>query len=312
MLRDTFSDGIRIERCLAEYDLPEAMLNLIVAIYGLSDHEFKEAAYREVVSSLRLKCDYSLMTANIACLYAALLDVLYENPLSKIYPMIDLVNMFRDTGFRSRVSNMMALALLNEGEDFDAEDRSSNTLKLYHAIHQKHGFITGEDDYLAAMYMAGKGLAVEDMVDKIEAYYHALASHSFAKGNALQALAHQIILLGSQDQEALVGVIDAWHRSFKKHHIKTNSSQILVYGLLAAFDFDQEIFASKIGQVISDAGEKNPDHKVHALERTTLMLREMKWTLGTSLEDMPREQKSYIKASLLLLMTSYLFRERLI
>ena len=310
MLRDMYSDGKKIEVCLKEYDLPEAMLDLIVVIFGLAKYDFEENAYKQVVSMLRQKCDYALMTSNTACMYAALLIVLYENPLSKIYRMIELVTIFRDTGFRSRVTNMMALGLLEE--DMDPEDRATGTLKLYHEIHQKHGFITGEDDYLAVMYLAGLEKPIEVEIHEIESYYHQLAALSFGKGNALQALSHQLALYGTNNPQALVQKLDRWHRRFKKDKIKTNSSQILLYGILAVLDLDEDEFMRVLIPRMVQAQENNSDHRVHALQRSALVLEEIHRCISRERKVMTPSLEAYMKASLLQLLTNYLFRERLI
>lgn len=311
MLRDMYSDGKRIEQCLSDYALPEAMLDLIVVIFGLSKHAFDDVAYNQIVKVLRQKCDYTLMTSNAACLYAALLMVLYENPMSKVYPMIELVQVFRDTGFRSRVTNMMALGFLEEGSD--PEDRATKTLKLYHAIHQKHGFITGEDDYLAVMYLAGLEKSIEGLIDETESYYHQLAAHSFFKGNALQALSHQLPLLETKDQKMLVDDLDRWYRRFKKDRIKTNSSQIIIYGLLGLLELDEDSFMSGLIASMEESRENNSDHRVHALQRSAIILEEIhQWLDKKYGDEIDPSLQAYVKASLLQLLTSYLFRERLI
>jgi len=310
MLRDMYADGTKIEACLKEYDLPESMLDLIVVIYGLARHDFDGDAYNLVVNALRNKCDYSLMTSNTACMYGALLIVLYEDPLNKISHMIELVNVFRGTGFRSRVSNLMALGLLDES--MEPEDRSTETLKLYHEIHRKHGFITGEDDYLAVMHLAGMKRPIETQIQAVESYYHQLAALSFNKGNALQALSHQLALFASEDQTALVHELDKWCRRFKKDRIKINGSQILLFGLLGALGLDEEVFMSGLLQRMEKARSYNPDSRVHALQRSAIILEEIHHCIEVEEGVLNPVMKAYIKASMFQLLSSYLFRERLL
>lgn len=310
MLCDMYSVSEIIEKHVLDYDLPREIIDLLTSFYGLTETPFDGDTFNQVLRSFKEKCDYSRMNTNIACMYAALLSVMYENPKSKILRMLELVEVIRNTGFRSRVSNMMAVALL---DDFgDIESRVVRTLKIYHEMHERHGFITGEDDYLATLYMADVEGTIEDLIQQIEANYHELSGLSFSKGNALQALSHHLILIEGQERLQLIQDAQQWHLTFKKHRIKTNSSQIIIFGFLTGLGVNREDYMLRLESATEELLARTGEKRMHSLNRTVLFLEVAKSMLKEDGFVITDERKKFVEASMLLLLTSYLFRERLI
>ena len=304
MLRDMFPESDTIAEAMVEYDLPDAILDLIIAFYGLSGEAFVEPCFHRLIDMLKEKFDYTLMNTNIACLYGAMLCVMYENPSAKVYRMHSLVEIFRGVGFRSRVSNMMAFGFLENEEDCEA--CAVKALQLYHAMHNHHGIITGEDDYLATMYMAQMPMETEEIMEVLEHTYKALAIGGFGKGNPLQSLSHQLLISREPGLGAERAVF--WHNEFKKAHIKINGSQIACFGLLAELQPPPEAFMSALVTALNEASLLKDGKRLRTLEKTIVILETMKKFYGEG----STISRDYARASLLMLLTGYLFRERLI
>ena len=303
MLHTIYPMAASIEEALAPYNLQTAMSSLIVGIYGLADKDFDGEAYQQLVTLFRERWDYSLMNTNSACLYSALLAVFYENPSANLYRMLELVAVIRGTGFRSRLSNMMAFALLDEKGN--TEELVARALKIYQGMHEHHSIITGEDDYLASVYLSQLEGEVDVLLKAIESNYGLLASKRFAKGNALQSLSHQLMLIDKYHEPGLIESVDLWHQGFKHWHLKTNGSQILLYGLLATLDVDRSRF---IEDMVLDVQKAR---KIGSLETTIMILEKAKSGL-VPLSTMKKDQIKFIKASLLMMLVSYMFREKLV
>ena len=97
MLRDMYPVAEAIEPYVFDCDLPPSISDLLIAFYGWTERAFDGNTFKLVFTSLKEKCDYARMNTNSACMYAGLLCVLYDNPTSKIYHMLELVEIFRNT-----------------------------------------------------------------------------------------------------------------------------------------------------------------------------------------------------------------------
>lgn len=305
MLRDFYKVGAEIEESLETYNLQDQMLDLIIGIFGLTAKSFEEDSFHRLVSGFKERCDYAQMNTNMACLYSTLLTILFENPNPHVYPMMASVEVFRETGFRSRMSNMMGLVCIDASSN--CEQTAARALAIYRAMHDHHNILTGEDDYLASVLLSFLDLTIDEMMEQIEAIYHRLHAFNFPRGNGLQALSHQLMLVDEDHRADLVENVGAWHQVFKHWHIKSNSSRLLIYGVLSDCDMPREAFIDHLEEKISHIIDK----KLTSLEQTILILDAIKEYFPTYVQ-MSKERQAFIKGSLMLLINGYLFKEKLV
>jgi hypothetical protein len=310
MLEFMFDQGEEIERQLQEYDLQEELEDLIVAIYGLTKTMFNDELFNQVVKVLKNNCDYSMMNTNLACLYASLLIVSFDNPTTKIFDLIETIEMVRTAGFRSRVSNMIGFILLDKE---DIENQLVKALKIYHIMHDYHGIITGEDDYLSTVYLAGIKQSSKAIVSQIELDYKRLSSLSFKRGNALQSLVHGIQLLKTRDREEIITDIDELHLGLKRAKIKINGSQILILSLVAGLGLDVNDYVDNLMKSMDEQLEKKGLKRLRSLHKTSIMLQLTRHMYEEDLTgEYPDDSIDFIKATIMLILTAYLYREKLI
>lgn len=303
-----FEQGELIEEELRNYDLQEELEDLIVSIYGLTKTRFDMELFDRIAKMLKAQCDYSMMNTGLACLYSSLLIVSYENPAAKIREFVETIEMVRGGGFRSRVSNLIGFVLLDQK---DIENQVIKALKIYHIMHDYHGVITGEDDYLSTVYLASSDRKSTVIVAEIEEDYKRLANLSFKKGNALQSLVHLLQLCDVPSRDRLLELVDDLHKGFRAHKIKTNGSQILIYGLAAGLNLDKDLFISKVSDSIQAQLEKKKLRRLRSLHKTAIIL-EVINEMYTELNQKSDNDEEFIKASIMLMLTAYLYRERLV
>jgi len=219
--------------------------------------------------------------------------------------MLTSVEVFRETGFRSRISNLMGLACMDGSSN--CEETAAKALDIYTAMHGHHNIITGEDDYLASVLLSFLDLTIDEMMEQIEANYHRLLALNFPRGNGLQALSHQLMLVDEDHRAGLVESVGAWHHVFRHWHIKINRSQLPIYGILSDCDMPRDALIGHFEERISQINDK----KLTFLEQTILLLDAIK-EYFPPYGQMSKERQAFIKGSLMLLINGYLFREKLV
>lgn len=312
MLERILSNTETIRAAMAPFNLQEEIEDTIVAIYEVSGKTFDKDAYLNLVHFLTESFDYALMNMNTAAIFAALLLIRYDFPLSKVSRLKLVIERVRNSGFRSRVSNYLAFVLLEEEE---VDDRLSKSLSLYHEMQEKHGLITGEDDYLTSVYLSSLMVEEKAVIDMVETIYTSLASLGMKKGNALQNLSHQLTILSSGDYEPLIQDVKKVYDKFHEHKIKLNNSQYVLLGLIGFFVKDLDRFMGVYLADIESYKQLLDCRRLRTLQLNVITVMTLKKYLqdtDTSLDMYTVWQQKNAHASLMMLLVNYLFRERLL
>ena len=152
-----------------------------------------------------------------------------------------------------------------------------------------------------------------EIVIGIEEDYKKLSNLSFKKGNPLQSLVHALQLRGETSSDTLIEDVNKLHIDFKTHKIKTNSSQILVFALVAGLELSIEDFVHRLLMAMDDQLDKKNVKRLRSLHKSAIMLQ--------IIHDMYAEKENgsynkidevFISATVMLMLTSYLYRERLV
>ena len=303
-----YPDSERIVDFLEPFGLKENMTELIVAIIGLSGKPFDEEGYGRIVDRLRTCCDYSIMNTGIACLYGGLMYVMYDNPAIKVHQLSEYIERLRKLGFRSRITNLMALAIL-DNED-DVENRGARALHLYHLMHEHHSFITGEDDYLPAIYLAELQVTDDMITEKTEHYHRMLAGH-YSRGNSLQTLCHQLMLL-DMDQDSLMAEMDRYKKTLKQQGIHLRGYQYMILPIMICFGIEPEAFSLGLQQVIGSVEGLEDMRHLNYFQGGVLALEAIKSCLRPRVfTELGEAQQGFGRASLMIMLSVYMFKEKL-
>lgn len=307
MLRELYPESATIEKALDKYSLQDGMVDLILAVYGITGKTMNPEIFDVTVEHFHERCDYTMMNTNMCCLYSALLEVLYERPSSKVYAMTEIIEVFRETGFRSRISNMQALVAMEYPGD--KEELAIRALTIYRAMHEYHSIITGEDDYVAATFLAMLDMPVEAIMDQVEHSYKILGSKSYARGNGLQSLTHELALTDAEHHSRMIPLAEQWNRAFRHHKIYAEGNQVMLFGLLAELEVAPELFAAGMAEKFMNYKKRHV--KLSSLDKMALILEAAKG-VSPDFTEMDERQQHYIRDALLLMVTAYLFRERMV
>lgn len=312
MLERIIKESDVITSAVKTLNLQEEMEGVIVAVFGISEHTFDEEAYFNLVQHLSDSCDYAIMNMNTAALFAALLQIRYDYPFSKVAHLNQVIDRVRNSGFRSRVSNYLAYALLDEEE---VDDKLGIAQDLFAEMQEKHGLLTGEDDYLASIYLASLDFPVKEITEIVESIYASLAAKGMKKGNALQNLSHHLAVLSGGEYENLVERVASVYKLCNTHKLKLNSSQYNLYGLIGYLINDYERFLSELLTSIDAYKSKLETKRLRTLQLNVIAIECIKnyaINSGTTMESYSDWQRRGIYMSLMMLLVNYLFRERLL
>lgn len=312
MLNAIYDISEAVKQTLESYNLQEELEDLIVAIYGSTRGEFDPVAYTQMVEHLKESLDYSIMNMNNACVFAALLLIRYDYPFSKVTKLRSAIEKIRSAGYRSRVSNYMAYELLEE-EVID--DDLSKSAIIYQHMQEVHGFLTGEDDFLAAVYLSQLDETPEKIGVLVEENYKVLARNGFKKGNALQNLSHYTSYVGKGDSLAYLDKVCLINKLFQEHKIKLNSSQYIIYGLVGLIVDEPLVYMDYLSEQIGHYKFLMETKRLRTLQMNMVViesLRNYQSEQGRDFGDILTLRDDGILAGLLLLMLNYIFRERLL
>ncbi len=291
MLETIYKDYKVVDVALRNYDLQEELLDLIVAIYGVAGREFNPDSFHQMVKHLKDSCDYSVMNMNSACVFAALLLIRYDYPLSKVAKLRQVINQVRTAGYRSRVSNYMAFILLDEENVDDILGKGSD---IYKGMQEEHGMITGEDDFIATIFLAYLPFTSDKIIEIVESAYHKLSKVGFKKGNTLQNLSHLVTLLISDSPDAFIGHIGEVQKLCGQCKIKLNGSQYVLFGLTAFLVVDYPSYMNLLLSMIDYHKEALGVKRLRTLQTDILFISALEAyfkDVGMTYDDLAEIQK---------------------
>lgn len=311
VLKHFFAEEDSIKKVLSDYNIKEELIDLIIAIYGLTGKSCKPDKYREMIIIIKNSCDYSIMNKDMAVLFAALLIIKYPYPFSKVSVLVDIIERIRGAGFKSKVSNFMAFAIM---DCEDVEYKINRALTIYRLMEDNHSVITGEDDYLATMYLTYLPMKAKDIGQIIKNYYKDLTAEHFRRGNALQTLSHLLPLILDKSYKEILEKVCLINEEIKKHKIKYNSSQYILLAIFTMFIEDVEVFIGNYKTGIEAFKEATGIKRLSTLQTIIVAMENMEASkeVESKFEVIDSEKRHFMEAALMMLVVEYLFRESLI
>lgn len=211
----------------------KSTVNVVCSIYRLKETPFIGTTLNDLAVNILKEAEFEMMNEDFAYIFAALLIADNEYPFSKIQPYIELLHEVHKAGFQSTVSNFMAYALMyvENPTKYIYEAKT-----IYRHMQGEHAFLTGEEDFLLAQYLACTDRPVEALIFEAEYYYDALLGVGFRRGNALQFLAHQLVLFEQFDnKEIWVNKAFYIYNGLKSQKMKIKRVHMMMIGLAAFY-----------------------------------------------------------------------------
>ncbi|MFZ4453092.1 DUF4003 family protein [Salibacterium aidingense] len=207
------------------------------SMYVMKGKEVKVHSFLNVSEELKKQAGlFSSMRSHPRFTMAAMLDVSFDEPETKIPKLFDVYQTLKKEKFKSGTSTYIAAStLLNE--ESPAEDIAKRAMALYQEMKKEHPFLTGTGDYPLAVLLALE--EQNDMIQRIESCYDALSRQGLKKGNDLQFLSH-ILSMGSQENpQPLVHRTVEVHDAFKNAGIRPKMMYYPMIGMLALLPAEQ-------------------------------------------------------------------------
>lgn len=211
----------------------KSTINVVCSIYHLKETAFIGTTLNDLAINILKEAEFEMMNEDFAYIFAALLIVENEYPFSKIQPYIALLHEVNKAGFQSTVSNFMAYALMS----VENPTKYINEAKtIYRHMQGEHAFLTDEEDFLLAQYLACTDRPAVELIFEAEHYYDALLNAGFRRGSALQFLAHQLVLFGQfEDKELWVNKAYYIYNGLRSQKMKIKRVHMMMIGLAAFY-----------------------------------------------------------------------------
>lgn len=208
------------------------ILMMIASLYAMNKKDFQYERYFKIAEEIKKSAGYfSYMKSESRYTAAAILDVNYDDPESKVSSLFELYeNMIKEKFNRGIFSYVAATVLLKIAGDRDYHSLIVKAKEIYNAMKKEHPFLTSAEDYPLAVLLASE--FSEDVIQRTEYFYDQLNQNGFYKGNNLQFLSH-ILSLNDEDDGALLSRTIHVFDAFKEKGLKQKATHYPVMGMLA-------------------------------------------------------------------------------
>ncbi|MBS4193588.1 DUF4003 family protein [Lederbergia citri] len=209
------------------------ILMMIASLYSMNKKDFQYEHFFKIADEIKKRAGYfSYMRSESRYTAAAILDVNYGDPESKVSSLFELYeNMIKEKFNRGIFSYVAASVLLKIAGDRDYHSLIVKAKEIYNAMKKEHPFLTSAEDYPLAVLLASE--FSDDVTQRTEYYYEQLNQNGFYKGNNLQFLSHILSLNNEEVEGALLSRTIHVFDSFKEKGLKQKATYYPVMGMLA-------------------------------------------------------------------------------
>ena len=149
---------------------------------------------------------FSNFRGNLRPALAAMLAV-SPQPEDRLLTALQNYDLLKQDFWGSEYLALAAFLLADLPDPGPVEERVSRGRGLYRRMKQEHPFLTSSEDSVFAVLMAYSPRTDDELIDDMEACYHALRAR-FSAGDSLQAVSHVLALSEGSPEEKSQRVID--------------------------------------------------------------------------------------------------------
>lgn len=291
-----------IDMVLDQYDVKDSIKSLIHFLYRQSPEPCDAKGYEALVEHMMSHCDVTMLNTDMACFYSALMCLTMDHPRNGVMNLIRCMEHVRSTGFKSKISHLLAYALMSCEE---IEDRLERAQIIHRRMQDDHGIITGEDDFLFTALLAKSKEDVDSLALRMESLYEWLHGQGFHKGNDLQALMESLVLLRLEPKQLEEGLVSCKQGFEQRFAIKLRHYEIGLYGFLLRLPIEYDRFFETYAYM-----DWKKLHKEGSLSFMTQFLQVLKGYLESALPGTGLDLS--MKEALLLVLNAIFYRERLL
>ena len=238
-------------RDVLKWKVPDNRINMMIAsFYVVNQKDFHAARFMKIATAIKKQAGmFSVLRSYQGFTTAGMLDVNFEQPISKIKSLLDSYDQLVKAKFqRGAFTYIAASVLLTNEQSSDNTEIINKAMTLYQRMKKEHAFLTNKGDYPLTMLLAQEDKPVDDLIERTELFYDRLNQEGFRKGNDLQFLSHILSLNNQENVNTLVSQAIQVHDTFSTYKIKTKSLYYPVMGMLTLLP-TTEVDMSAITQV---------------------------------------------------------------
>ncbi|MDA1266429.1 MAG: DUF4003 family protein [Planctomycetota bacterium] len=151
---------------------------------------------------------------------------------------------------RGETQEAMACLILMEAAEDDTPTRAQvdRVAEVFAGMRSHHRILTGSDDYPSAALLATTDAPVDDLIERVEAFYAGLRDLKFGRSNQLQLASHMLAFAPANDEEVLVR-FRRLYSAFQERGLLMNRGD---YDEVAILSFLPQAADTVVSQVLDD------------------------------------------------------------
>ncbi|WP_171038080.1 DUF4003 family protein [Aquibacillus sediminis] len=194
---------------------------MIAASYVINKKGFDFQRFNQLSNHIKGEVGmFSTLKSHQRFTTAAMLDVRYQDPKNKFSEMMELYDLLVSHRFSRGAFTYIAALVLLSNQEMDPQTAVKKAMEIYKAMKKEHGILTSSSDYPLVAMLANHEKGVEELIERMEYFYHQLHDKGLRKGNDLQFLSHILSLDTSNNSQVLMDrcqqMIDAFRMQGEK------------------------------------------------------------------------------------------------